>query len=361
MPDSMLNLRIVQGPLEPYANEVILSEYNRLTSSQIPMRDFLHWIQNSPAGPSWHAIFETDERRIVGHTCLIPLRARCNGKWLVPAKSEYGFIIEEFRTAKVRGFDSMPRPRNRILRHQILLLELFQQCRSVGWGPFLISGSRKLQRLCPQPECYRVSFPLRECLLVLRPRNAALKTPNLNQWQRAVLGLMGVPQRTAWSIVSSFQARGREIRPVPIADFYSPIADDSLSFFEDEDSLRWRYLAGQYERLALDQTGEEYVIVKKGSPGSYLRVCQWKLSSPKQVTFSLICRLVQMALEERALGVRWAVYGDDQCTKHVARRLRGFGFLTTRRVRTLLIQSQEPEFLMPERWRLNDSMFSFDF
>ncbi len=356
MPEPKINLRVVQGPLQAHLNEVILSEYNRLTSSQIPRQDFLHWIQNSPAGPSWHAIFETDEGQIVGHSCLIPLHGHCGEKWQVPAKSEYGFILEEFRTAKVRGFENVSLP-----RHIILLDQLFLQCRSQGWGPILISGDRALQRFGVRAECFRVSFPLWECLLVLRPWNAAITTPNLSRWQRPLLGVVGAPQALAWRLVSSFNGHGGPIRRVPIDDFSPQSADHSLSFFEDKNSLRWRYLEGQYERLALDKKGEAYVIVKKGSPGSYLRICQWRLSSNDQLTFALIARLVQMAQEERALGVRWAVYGGDKVATELAYHMRRFGFLTARRVRTLLIQSKEQEFLAPENWNLTDAMFCFDF
>ena len=356
MPEAKLNLKIVQGPLNPRENEVILSEYNRLTSSQIPMQDFLHWVQNSPAGPSWHGLFQTDQGQIVGHSSLIPLRGRCNGRSMVPAKSEYGFILEEFRTAKIRGFENMPRPR------QIILLDqLFRHCRSVGWGPFLISGSRALQRFGPRAECYRVGFPLWECLLVLRPWHASLKTPNISTWQRSLLGGVGVPQAMVWSVLSSLPVRDTGIRQVPIDDFSSPNAGAYLSFFEDEDSLRWRYSEDQYERLALDAAGKEYVIVKRGSPDGYLRICQWRLSSADKLTYSLIARLVQMARREEALGIRWAVYGDDESASNIARRMRGLGFLTARRVRTLLIQSKEHEFLTPEKWNLNDAMFCFDF
>ncbi len=355
MPEQKLSLRVVQGPLEPRQNEVILSEYNRLTSSQIPMEDFLHWVQDSPAGPSWHAIFETDEGQIVGHSCLIPLRGHCNGRWQVSAKSEYGFILEPFRTAKVHGFENVSLP-----RHIILLDQLFRQCRSQGWGPIVISGDRALQRFGVRAECFRVSFPLWECLLVLRPWHAPLETPNLSRWQRGLLGLAGAPQAVAWSVLSSLTTRGGAIRQVPIGEFCPPSTNNALSFFEDGDSLRWRYLEGHYERLALDARSGEYVIVKKGSPGSYLRVCQWKLSSNDQLTFAVIARLVRMAQEEKALGVRWAVYGDEPATK-LAHHMRRFGFLTARRVRTLLIQSKEPEFLAPENWNLTDAMFCFDF
>ncbi len=71
----MLNLRIVRGPLQEHENEAILSEYNRLAKAVIPMNEFVHWVQKTPLGPAWHALLETDEKRIVGHTSLIPLAA----------------------------------------------------------------------------------------------------------------------------------------------------------------------------------------------------------------------------------------------------------------------------------------------
>jgi hypothetical protein len=99
----LANLRLVRGPLSARKNYTILAQYNELSLSRIAIGEFLHWIQNSPAGPAWHALVETDDGEIVGHTCLIPFHGRCDGKRIVAAKSEYGFIREEYRSARIRG------------------------------------------------------------------------------------------------------------------------------------------------------------------------------------------------------------------------------------------------------------------
>ena len=83
----MLNMRIAPSPLNEQDYEVILREYNRLASARIPMAEFVHWVQRGPEGPAWHAILETDEGRIVGHTSVFLLRAAYGSEFL-PAKSE---------------------------------------------------------------------------------------------------------------------------------------------------------------------------------------------------------------------------------------------------------------------------------
>ncbi|GAC1684533.1 MAG: hypothetical protein PVS2B2_23540 [Candidatus Acidiferrum sp.] len=350
----MLNLRLARGPLVQSENEAILGEYNRLTSSQIPMQEFLRWIQSGPEGPAWHAILQSDEGEIVGHTSLIPLRGNWNGKRIVPAFSEYSYIREEFRTKKIRGFEELTR-----LKNVTLIDKLFRHCQSLGWGPLLISTSAAVHRLYRSVGCYPTNFPVWECLLVLRPWKAAVGTPNLSGSQRAVVFLGGVCQRMVWSPTAFFPSRSNGIRSVSTSDDALPNETNSLSFFVDQDSLRWRYLEGQYERLLLDVEGREYAIVKKGSTDRYLRVCQWRLNSG-QPSLALITHLIQMAQKQRALGVRWSVYGDDAASKAFISRVRWYGFLCAQRVRTLLICTKDEELLAPENWNLTDAMFSFD-
>jgi hypothetical protein len=352
----MLSLRIVGGPLEPRENEAILSQYNQLTSSRIPLNEYLHWVQNSPAGPAWHAILETDAKEIVGHTCLIPFRANCDHRQIVPAKSEYTFIQEEFQGAQIRGLEKKARPRN-----LILIDRLFKHCATQGWGPYLISTVPSLHRLGPSVGCYPTDFPLQECMVILRPWSAARETPNLSFWQRTMFCIAGLFQAACWSVVLPFTS---PLIGQPLAaNNASPLpkTDALLSFFEDRDSLKWRYPDAHYTRLSPDSAGpeREYVIAKKGSPDRYVRICQWHLGSD-QPTSSLIAGLIHMAKMEDALGVRWAVYGGEETATKLVRRMRRFGFLCAPRVRTLLLSSQEREFLAAEKWKLNDAMFSFD-
>jgi hypothetical protein len=70
--------------------------------------------------------------------------------------------------------------------------------------------------------------------------------------------------------------------------------------------------------------------------------------------------MLQQAREDRAVGIRWAVYDNDEDCVHIVRALRRFGFLCARRVRTMMVHSQSPEFLDPRVWKANDSLFSFD-
>ena len=349
----MLNLRIVRGPLPQRENETILCEYNRHTSSEIPAQEFLHWIQNSPEGPAWHVILETEDAEIVGHQCLIPFLGSYNGRRFVAAKSEYTFLREEYRATQIRGFKRSARPIHLIAANQLL-----QHCQSEGWGPFLISTFPALHRWARSVGCQPTNFPVWECLLVLRPWRAAKMTPNLFGWQRALLSLTGIVQQIGWSPILFLSSHPPYVRSVRLNDRALPKNNDSLSFFEDQDSLGWRYSKGQYERLALGANGEQYLILKKGFNGGYLRVCQWRLG-PGQPSLPLIISLVRRAQEQKALGVRWAVYGDDEAAKKLAQRMLRLGFLCAHRMRTVLIHTKEKDLLAPERWNLNDAMFSF--
>jgi len=352
-PRQLLNLRIVRGPLLLEENETILSEYNkRIDPEQIPLQEFLHWVQDSPEGPAWHAILESHSRGIVGHQCFIPLRANCQGKPIVAAKSEYTFLHEDFQTTKISGFEEVGRP-----THMVAANQLVQRCQTEGWGPFLISTIPSLRRRGFYG-FIATDFHLWECLLALRPIAASWHTPNLSAWQRGCLLLVGAVQKVAWWATILLIPANTGLCSMRIDDSPLPARNGSLSFFRDVDSLGWRYPTVDYQRMALNAQRDEYVIYKKGSATQYLRICQW-LMDCKDLSLSRIAGLIQVAREEGAMGVRWAIYGSDREANSFVQRLRRFGFLCVPRAITLQIKSDEKEFLSPEAWNLTDAMFSF--
>lgn len=350
-----INLKVVHGPLEAWKNEVILRHYNQLAGASISLREYLHWVEEGPEGPAWHVLLENDESEIVGHSSVIPVRCRLGERQILAGKSEYSFILEEYRSAKIRGFENLGKPRNAIMVQQ-----LFLRCQAEGFGPLLISTSSARQRTLGLVGCATASFPVSECLLTLRPWNAARITPNLDRWQRMSLGLAGILQKSAWSLADKFYQESSEVHLVSVGEGISPGRNsEALCFFEDSASAKWRYLEDQYEQLAIEGKKGEYVILKIGGEDRYLRVCQWRLG-PEQPTSKLIAKLVELAKKQRALGVRWAVYGDDERARNVTRSMRKFGFLCARRTRMLLIFSNEREFSSAGTWDLTDAMFCFD-
>jgi hypothetical protein len=351
---AMVTLRIQQSPLREEDKQAVLSQYNRLTGAGIPMKEFVRWVEEGPAGPAWHAILNTESGELVGHTSLIPLLTAYRGGALTPAKSEYSFIGEEFRSAKIQGFEKSARP-----KFLTLVDQLFRHCADLGWGPFLISTTPALYKLGPRVECYPVDFPLQECLLVLSPWSAARETPNLNFWQRSGLVAAGLSQSVLWLAIGRRSNQENRIASVPIDSSVVMEGAEALAFFEDPKSLRWRYLEGQYHRLAIEGFPTDYVILKNGSESRYLRVCQWYFSST-EILDALVKKMVRTATRQRALGVRWAVYGSHPGAQELAARLGRLGFLCVPRVRTELIHSKDPRFHTAAAWKMNDSLFSFD-
>lgn len=351
MSASTLNFRIARSPLSDGENAQILSEYNRLTSAGIPVNEFARWIQQSPAGPAWHAILETDDGRIVGHTSVFPLRSM--GTALIPAKSEYSFMHEDYRSAKIRGLEDVSKP-----VFIVILDRLFQHCMAEGWGPIFASTREKNQVFTRRVGLRPLEFPLHECLLVLRPLNGSRHTPNLTQTQRAALFGVGLLQSTAWS-AGIFLPQPRGIRTARLVEEPVERERTKLSFFEDAASLQWRYLGDQYVRFSFDAARGNYVIAKKGRGDRYLRICQWHLDSVGSIV-PLIRALVNEARNERAMGVRWAVYEDGKVSKMIVREMGATGFLCTRRTRIVMVHKNQPEFLETSKWNMNDSLFSFD-
>ena len=350
----MLRMRIERGPLREEENRAVLTEYNRLTGGHIPLREFVHWVSNSPEGPAWHALLETDAGRIVGHTSVFPVRTANRESRLVPAKSEYSFLHEEFRKEKITGYETAGRP-----AFIILLDRLFQHCQEQGWGPIFASTNEKNQVFTRKVGLRPIEFPLTECLLVLRPSTAAKSTPNLTKWQRAAIFTAGLAHGVVWPLAATALSAVNGIREVSVWRENAAPDQRLFAFFEDLESLRWRYLEGQYVRFAMERHPDDYLIAKRGASGSYLRVCQWRLSSAGSF-LPLFAALVREAKKDGAMGVRWAVYDGDAVAHRLVKQMKAVGFLCARRKRIVMIHKKHEQYLDPSLWRINDALFSFD-
>jgi hypothetical protein len=210
--------------------------------------------------------------------------------------------------------------------------------------------------------CRPVTFPLFECLLVLRPLRSASATPNLTAKQRVLLFLAGAVQRTAWSMALPFVSRPNGISSVRISEKKEPVREPSvLRFAEDKDFLAWRYPESQYFRMGANRASDDdFMIVKNGSDKKYLRVCQYRLDSESLPLSSVLVNLIAIARAQDALGVRWAVYGEGEMPARLIRAMRKLGFLCARRERTLMVCTSARELLQPSRWKMSDSFVSFD-
>lgn len=349
----MLNMRIERAPLLESENRTILSEYNRLTGAEIPLEEFVHWMKDGPAGPAWQAILETDEGRIVGHTSVLPFRTTFGSGDITPAKSEFSVLHEDFRKEKVRGYEGAGKS-----AFVLLLDRLFLHCQDKGWGPIFASTNEKNQVFTRKVGLRPIEFPLSECLLVMRPGDAARLTPNVSNWQRAGLFSAGLVQKVVWTAAPWFLS-SRGVSETRIEKNGFPPERERLAFFQDPDSLRWRYLEGQYVRFELEGASTNYVIAKRGSLQKFSRVCQWRVETTERIS-NLLTALARQAARDRALGVRWAVYDEDAHAERIVGKLRMAGFLTARRNRIVMVHKNEERYLDRSLWKMNDSLFSFD-
>jgi hypothetical protein len=133
---------------------------------------------------------------------------------------------------------------------------------------------------------------------------------------------------------------------------------DQLAFFEDKDSLHWRYPDEEYITVVGENNPHQYVIAKQGSDARYLRVCQWNMEGDCN-PIPFLAAPIKSAKQEKALGVRWSLYGEQQQSV-MLKVLRRLGFLCVPRNRRLLFYTNEDAFLKPEQWDIADSLFSFD-
>jgi len=348
----MLNLSVVRGPLPTQQMEEILREFNRLTHSQIAFAVFRRWVQEGPEGPAFHALLTSNER-VVGHFCLMRLEAEYCGKPLAVARAEYFFVHEDFRSEKVRGHEDS------FLSPAILLLDqLYSHCHSIGWGPFIASSADDIRPFHELVGCRPLDVRLYECLLALRPLQAAVHTPNLGRPQRAALFASSLAQATLWRGARLIPRR-QSIQPIPIEQLSTLSNTHSIAFFQKPASLSWRYPHDEYLVIADELDPSNYLIAKKGSPERYLRVCQWCFSTPDvlpRFARALFCH----AQENGMMGVRWAVFDNEPQAAALVRSLRRLAFLCVPRVRPLLVYSQDDAFLEPAIWRISDFLFCFE-
>ena len=350
----MLNMRIVRGPLGQREYSEILDGYNRLTQANIPMKEFLRWVQDSPEGPAWHAILEADEGQIVGHTSVLPIRAGFRDKWLMSGMSEYSFVLENFRKIKIKGMEGVSRP-----TFIILLDHLFQHCIQQGYEPIFASTNEKNQIFTRKVGLRPAEFPLRECLLALRPVAAARHTPNLASKQRTALLFIGAAQKALWTMLQLVSFSKHTVRAVPIGSETLCPDSEHLSFYEEQESLQWRFIPEQYVLYLWDQAPKDYLIAKRGRADRYLRVCQYRLSSGASVR-PIIYKLLEQARADNAIGIRWAVYDEGGITDELVKELQRLGFLCARRTRIVMVHKDFPTYLQPSAWRMSDSHFCFD-
>jgi hypothetical protein len=349
----MLDLRIVRGPLEGAEEAVIQREFSRLTCSAPAEGDFRRWVRDSPDGPAWHAVLETDASKIVGHFCLIPLRVRYRGKQICAARTEYFFVHEDFRRERVRGFE------NSFMSCGLLLLDrLYRNCSEQGWGPLIVSASEEIRPFHEAVGCRPVDFGLTECLLILKPWDAARRTPNLTTKQRIALFSVGVAQKVMWSMPRIVPLKSRGVKFASAASVCVHPKKDQLAFFEDKDSLCWRYPDEEYVTIVGEDDPHQYVIAKQGSNARYIRVCQWNMEGDCN-PIPFVAALIKRAKQENALGVRWSLYGEQQQAA-MLKVLRKLGFLCVPRNRRLLFYTSEDVLLNAQKWYMADSLFSFD-
>lgn len=350
----LLSLRIVRGPLNPQQEQVIVAEFNRLTRSAIPLDHFRRWVRSGPQGPACHALLETEDARIVGHFCLIPLSTEYQGRELTAARTEYFFVHEDFRRAEVRGFE------NSLLSSAILLLDqLYRHCQALGWEPLLASASDAIQPFHRLVGSKPADLPLFECLFVLRPWRAARFTSNLTLGHRTAIFLTGLAQKTACYFLSPLLTTRDEPEAVPAAKLTIAKNGNRMAFFHHAEALAWRYPEGEYTAYSRGSDPNFRLIVKHGSAGRYLRVCDWRVDQ-RQDFLATLLPLIRLAKSQKALGVRWPVYGDAGQSLWLLRSLRSVGFVCVRRSRRLLVNAKDKSFLSSRAWDISDSFFSFD-
>jgi hypothetical protein len=353
----LLNLELVRGPLSDQDYRTMFAEFIRLRQSGYSEHFMHRWCKDSPAGPALHTLLRTDEGKIVGHACVIPFPMEMAGKKMIGAKGAYLFVHEDFRRAAVRGMEAC-RSRPSILMLQQLFRHAAEQ---LGWDPILVAVLPEAEGAMQAAGCRPIMFPLFECLLVRRPWNACRFTPGLGRAKRLALLLVGLLQACLWGVVRRLLSLlGRNFKPFPMdAGCPSPAEPEKARFSWDPGYLSWRYSAEGFQRFGFANRPNDYVIAMKGSPQTYLRICQSNLDPQDFPVLSLIVGLMGEARSCRALGLRWAIYGNGR-PPAVVNKLKRLGFICGRSQRRFWIYTRQEELTDPSSWSFDDSQITFE-
>lgn len=338
----MATLRLIRGPLTDDQYRQIREKYDRMTGSSTKPENFRRWLQESPSGPAFHALIE-DHDRVAGHCCLIPFPYRAGDQLVTAAKAEYLFVEEEYRKTPIEGYEE-----SESSMVVTFLRELYTAAEAMGWGPYFLSSPPWVSRTHHKAGCRPFELPLHECILTLRPLAAALRTPNLTLVRRAAMLGVGLAQQAVRLLTPLFGTKsidtGSALRP-------------RLRIPDDEAFRAWRYDPAQYEFVS---AGGAELVVKRGGAAAYARVVEARVSGRVDVR-AMIRRLAQIARDNGALGVRWAVYDDGVIPKELVTALKRNGFACVARKRELLTYAEGTDrVLAPGTWDANDFYVTFD-
>ena len=353
---SSLSLRVIAGPLSLADRTRILSEYNRLTGSRVPVQQFRRWTEQSPSGPALHALLETRGGRIAGHCALVPFALEAPGA-LAVAKEHYFFLSEEYRSQPVQNFSESERSAAALLLEQLHL-----QASKQGWRSILACVPPQLEPI-HDPLGYRpVDFTVRDCFFILHPVRAWRTMYHLQLGKQASMFATSAASWTYASCVSPFQRTHGLVRRSRIADhsdFFSSRVPQRISLSGEPGFLRWRYPESSYSPIAVRNGSDGYVIASKGTPFAFARVCQFRVPSLRSIP-AIVEKLVRDARASHSVGVRWSVYGNGEGQDRLVAELRKRTFFCVPRQRRVLVSSSDSELISPANWNLSDSLFTFD-
>ncbi|MGH9736616.1 MAG: GNAT family N-acetyltransferase [Candidatus Acidiferrales bacterium] len=354
---SSLDLRVIVGPLSLADRTRILSQYNRLTGSRVPVQQFRRWTEQSPSGPALHALVETKDGRIAGHCALVPFALQGSAGPLTVAKEHYFFLSEEYPSQPVQNFSESKRSAAALLLEQLHLHASEQ-----GWQSVLACVPPQLEPIHDALGYRPVDFTVRDCFFILHPIRAWRTMHKLQLATQASLFAVSAANWAYASCISPFQRTRGLVRRSRIVDHFGSLsrhAPHRISLSDELEFLRWRYSESSYAPLVVNDGSDGYVIAAKGTPFAFARVCQFQVPSLRSVR-SIIDRLLRDARASHAVGIRWSVYGSGDEQDRLVAELRKRTFLCIPRNRRILVSSRDPELTSAANWNLSDSLFTFD-
>jgi hypothetical protein len=354
---SALRLRVIKGPLALAERTRVLSEYNRVTDKRVAVQQFRRWTEQSPSGAALHALMETPDGRLEAHCALVPFPLQGPQGSITAAKEHYFFSSDEYCSQPPQDIPESQKP-----PLAILLEQLYARASEQGWNPILTCDPPEPRPVHDALGCRPVDLPVSDCFFVLRPVRGWQAMRHLRPSERVKMSALAAGSAMYASSVSRFQHLHRSVRRSRITDAINSSNGHSstrLSLSEQPVFLSWRYPESSYSRLLVNNGKGGYAIVMKGSPFTFLRVCQFRTPSIDSLC-ALVEKLVREAHGTHALGVRWSIYGDGLEQTRMVSELRKRMFFCIRRTRRVLVSPPSAELLSPANWNLADSLFTFD-
>lgn len=327
----MTELRCIRGPLDEEQLAWVAATYGQVDPNYARPEYLRHQFLENPFGWSVH-VFGVADGQAVGHCCVVPFKARREGREFVAGKLEGLMVTPEFRGSGGGGLAGR------------ILSTLYAFAHEHGLEMLFGLGRPAVTRVLVRAGCYTVTLPVRTHILFAHPLAASAGWPRA---RRAVAVGTAVVQNVATTLAplgargatrSFGRARLGDVRPDD-AELVEAPAETGSWTVSGKDAWDWYAASGLLR--AVDVPGSRAIVrLAPGDPNG-LQLVAWRAERPGLASaFLLLDALRRLARRHDLPTLRYQPWAASDPVLERACRLLGF---VRREEVELLLHTDDPE------------------